>query len=92
LNKITADKIFNDTYSVWVKAEMDQILKRVAKNKNRPLLACENPQDVLEKLMREREEIYQKAAFTLHSSDGYAGKALKALIAEIEATHAEENV
>lgn len=82
-NKETANTIFDQSYSVWVNADMEQILKRVARNENRPLLACENPQDVLKKLMSEREHIYSKARFTIQSSDGNANAAIKKLLAEI---------
>lgn len=82
-NEDTAATVFNHSYSVWVKADMAQILKRVARNENRPLLACENPQDVLKKLMDEREHIYSKAKFIIQSSDGNANAAIKTLLAEI---------
>lgn len=83
-NEQTANTIFNHSYSVWVKADMDQILKRVARNENRPLLACENPEDVLQKLMSEREHIYSKAMFTINSSDGNASAAIRDLLADIK--------
>lgn len=83
LNKATADKIFARSYSVWVRADMDKIYQRVSKNKNRPLLACENPQDVLNRLMRQRQPIYEQASFTLHSGRGDEHEAVMQLLREI---------
>jgi shikimate kinase len=68
MNPDTAAQIFNRSIAVWVRADMDDILKRVAKNANRPLLACENPRDVIEKLMHTRQPVYEQAPLQLYSS------------------------
>lgn len=83
MNEETAEAIFKHSYAVWVQADIDTILKRVSKNKNRPLLACENPKDVLQKLMEKRQDIYAKAHFTIDSSSVNDEDAALALLEEI---------
>lgn len=47
---------------VWLDAEDDVLFGRVSRNKKRPLLATENPREAFDRLRRERQPIYQKAA------------------------------
>lgn len=83
MNGETADAIFNQSSAVWVQADIDTILNRVSKNKNRPLLACENPKDVLQKLMEQRKDTYARAPFTLDSTKNNDEGAALALLEDI---------
>ena len=47
---------------IYLRADINQILQRTAKDKNRPLLQTENPQQRLEQLSREREPLYREVA------------------------------
>ena len=47
---------------VFLSATVEQQYKRTAKDKNRPLLQHDNPQQVLERLMQEREPWYKEVA------------------------------
>lgn len=80
MNADTAEAIFNGSLSIWVDAPIDIILERVGKNRNRPLLACENPQDVLQELMKSREPVYRRAKFKISSGYMPADEALNAVI------------
>lgn len=51
--------------SVWLKADLDVLMERVAKKQNRPLLKDPNPRGVLERLMRERHPVYALADLTV---------------------------
>jgi shikimate kinase len=55
--------------SVWLRAELRVLLKRVGRRDNRPLLAAGDPETVMKKLMTERYPIYQEADVTVESRD-----------------------
>jgi shikimate kinase len=54
--------------SVWLKAELPLLLRRVLKRNNRPLLA-NDPEGVMRQLMETRYPIYAKADITVESHD-----------------------
>lgn len=84
MNVDTAEAIFNGSLSIWVDAPIDIILERVSKNRNRPLLACENPQDVLQELMKLREPVYRRALFKISSGKIPADESLNAVINDMK--------
>jgi shikimate kinase len=55
--------------SVWLRAELRVLLKRVQRRDNRPLLACGDPETVMKKLMTERYPVYEGADLTVESRD-----------------------
>lgn len=84
MNTDTADAIFGGSLSIWVDAPLAVILERVGKNRNRPLLACENPQDVLQELMETRKPSYRRAMFKISSGGSPAEEVLDGVINEIK--------
>jgi shikimate kinase len=56
--------------SIWLKAEIETLLKRVARRSHRPLLKQGDPRAVLEKLMVERYPVYAEADLTIETGDG----------------------
>lgn len=56
--------------SVWLRADLDLMLSRVARRNNRPLLKNGDRRAVLEKLMAERYPAYAEADLTVDSVDG----------------------
>ena len=55
--------------SVWLKAEIDLLLRRVKRKNDRPLLRVDDPEAVLKRLLAEREAIYAEADITVTSLD-----------------------
>ena len=55
--------------SVWLKADIKVLMKRVGRRDNRPLLAAGDPEKVMKKLMQERYPIYAEADLTVESRD-----------------------
>ncbi|MFD2157765.1 shikimate kinase [Rubritalea tangerina] len=49
-------------YVVWLDANTDTILERTSRNSNRPLLQTENPRATIEKMLAQRNAIYQEVA------------------------------
>jgi shikimate kinase len=55
--------------SVWLKADIKVLLKRVGRRSSRPLLAGADAEKVMKKLMQERYPIYAEADVTVESRD-----------------------
>lgn len=55
--------------SVWLRAELPLLLRRVRRRDNRPLLQGDDPETIMRKLMDERYPIYAKADITVESHD-----------------------
>jgi shikimate kinase len=57
---------------VWLKADIEVLLARVARRNNRPLLKNGDKRAILEKLIIERYPVYAEAAITIDSVEGPA--------------------
>jgi shikimate kinase len=66
--------------SVWLKAPLDVLMKRVAKRDDRPLLREDDPQAVMARLINERYPIYAEADLTVESSSGPHNVAVAAVL------------
>lgn len=53
----------------YLKSDLDVLYYRISKDSTRPLLQNENPRQVLEDLIRKREENYEKAHYTVDTSE-----------------------
>ena len=69
MNAETRARIAETGVSVWLKASLDVLMKRVRKRPTRPLLQTADPQDTLNRLMNERYPIYALADITVESRD-----------------------
>ena len=64
----TRDNIRNRAISVWLKAELPLLLRRVLKRNNRPLLE-RDPEGVMRALVETRYPVYATADITVESRD-----------------------
>ena len=55
--------------SIWLKAELPVLLHRVRRRDKRPLLASNDPDKVMRKLMEKRYPVYAEADITVQSRD-----------------------
>jgi shikimate kinase len=55
--------------SVWLKAELPLLVRRVGKRGNRPLLKAGDPEAVLQSLIDKRYPVYAEADITVESRD-----------------------
>ncbi|WP_245296909.1 MULTISPECIES: shikimate kinase [Rhodomicrobium] len=69
MNEETRARIAATGVSVWLKAELDLLMHRVARRDTRPLLRASDPRAVMEKLIAERYPIYALADITVASRD-----------------------
>lgn len=53
--------------SIWLRADVDLLLRRVGKRPTRPLLKAADPRGVLERLLAERSPIYAEADLVVDS-------------------------
>jgi shikimate kinase len=66
--------------SIWLKAPLDVLMKRVEKRDTRPLLKEDDPRAVMQRLMNERYPIYAEADFTIESAQGPHNTAVAAIL------------
>jgi shikimate kinase len=55
--------------SVWLKAELDVLMRRIRRRQDRPLLQTSDPAETLRKLIDERYPVYAQADLTVQSID-----------------------
>ncbi len=84
LNAQTAEVVFSQSISIWIDAPLDVILERVSRNKNRPLLACENPREVLQQLMEARAPIYERARIHIKVGEENTERTLEKILDAIQ--------
>ncbi len=65
----TRDRIRDKAVSIWLKADADVIMRRVKRRADRPLLQTADPAATVERLIGEREPVYQHADLTIWSRD-----------------------
>ena len=56
--------------SLWLRADVDLLVRRTARRNNRPLLKRGDPRDILSRLIDERYPIYAEADVVVDSVDG----------------------
>lgn len=66
--------------TVWLKADLDVIWRRVSRRDSRPLLKRDNPRQVLAELDAVRAPVYALADIVVATGDGPASEAVDAII------------
>lgn len=69
MNEETRTLIKERATSIWLHASFDTLLERVKRKDNRPLLKQGDPEEIMRKLLAEREPTYAKADITVPSRD-----------------------
>jgi shikimate kinase len=85
INPQTRELIRTRGISVWLKADLDVLLRRIKRRSDRPLLRTDDPERTLQRLIEERYPIYAEADVTIHSRD----VSHEAIVADIMAGLAE---
>jgi shikimate kinase len=65
----TRRRISEKAVSIWLKADSDVIMRRVKRRADRPLLQTADPAATVNRLISEREPVYQHADLTIASRD-----------------------
>ncbi len=79
----TRELVRDRGFSVWLKAGLDVLVRRVARRRTRPLLLGADPAEVLAGLMARRHPIYAEADLTLDSGDEPHEQVVDRLIAAL---------
>ena len=69
MNANTRAAIAEEGVSIWLKADLDTLMERVAKKPNRPLLKNPDPRAVMQKLMDDRYPVYALADIVVTTRD-----------------------
>jgi len=70
MNPMTRADIRAHGVSVWLRADLDLLLKRTGRRNNRPLLKRGDPRQILARLIAERYPVYAEADITVDNVDG----------------------
>jgi len=66
--------------SIWLKAPLDVLMKRVTRRDHRPLLKEDDPEAVMRRLMQERAPIYAEADLVVETGAGPHNVAVLAIL------------
>ncbi|TDP46197.1 shikimate kinase [Zavarzinia compransoris] len=79
----TRARIRARSVSVWLRADLDVLVRRVKKRNNRPLLKRGDPREILEKLIALRYPVYAEADIAVESLDGPHDQVVDAILARL---------
>ncbi len=85
MNPETRDLIKDKAVSVWLKADLDVMVRRVSRKDTRPLLVDRDPRQVLKALMTDRYPVYALADIVIETDDRPANAAVEAIVAALGA-------
>ena len=94
MNAETREKIKTSSVSLWLKADLDVLLKRVAKRNDRPLLQTDDPATIMKQLIDNRYPVYAQSDITVESRDVQHGQMVNDVIkalADFESLEIEAN-
>ncbi len=80
MNSESRERIRDLGISIWLKADLDLLLKRVSKRSDRPLLKHDNPASVLKRLIDLRYPVYALADVLVESRDVQHGQMVNDVI------------
>jgi shikimate kinase len=80
MNDETRARIQEHGISVWLRASLPLLMKRVAKRQDRPLLQADDPETVMRRLMEARYPIYAEANVAVESRDVQHGQMVNDVI------------
>jgi shikimate kinase len=85
MDAATRAKIRERGTSIWLKADLDVLVKRCGRRSSRPLLQQGDPRQVLEGLMLARHPIYAEADLTIDSGEQPHDQVVEAIVGRLAA-------
>jgi shikimate kinase len=85
MDPATRALVKDKTLSIWLKAELEQLLKRIGRRNDRPLLQNVDPREKLAELIAVRYPVYAEADLTVESADGPPDMTVQRVLRAIEA-------
>ncbi|MCC2652653.1 MAG: shikimate kinase [Microvirga sp.] len=80
MNEETRRRIAEQAISIWLKADLDVLMRRVRKRATRPLLQNPDPEGTMRRLMEQRHPVYATADITVDSHEAPHDKVVTELI------------
>jgi shikimate kinase len=90
INEGTRRLVRERTVSVWLKADIPVLMRRVRRKNERPLLQGQDPEAVLKKLLAQREPLYAEATIVVPSREGPHDAVVDSIVEALEQTLASE--
>lgn len=69
VSPLTRERVKASGISIWLKADLPLLMRRVQRRDNRPLLKTDDPEGRMRELMEVRHPIYETADITVHSRE-----------------------
>jgi shikimate kinase len=85
MNAETRRLLAEKAISIWLRADLDILARRVARKNNRPLLKGGEPRERLAALAEQREPVYALADIVVDSAESPHSATVNAIIAALEA-------
>lgn len=79
----TRQKIRERGISVWLRADLELLLRRVSRRNNRPLLKQGDRRDTLERLIAQRHPVYAESDITVDSMDAPPEATVERVVEEL---------
>jgi shikimate kinase len=70
--------------SIWLRADIDTLVKRATRRPTRPLLRNGDPKATIERLLSARTQFYEQATISIDSQAGPHARTVKAILAALE--------
>lgn len=83
INPGTRALIAERAISVWIRAEVDTLVKRATRRATRPLLKNGDPHAIIARLLEERRPLYETATIIIDSNAGGHARTVNAITAEL---------
>lgn len=80
----TRTLIARQAVSIWIKADIDTIVRRAARRNTRPLLQTADPRATVERLLKERQDYYAAADIHVETQPGPHGATVDIIMAALE--------
>ena len=84
LNAGTRALLHDRSITVWLRAEIPVLMRRVRRKSDRPLHAGKDPEEALKKLLTERESLYAAARIVVTSREGPHEAVVDSIVEAIE--------
>lgn len=84
MNEQTRACIRSKGLSIWLRAELPVLMRRVMKRNDRPLLKAADPEAVMRNLMATRYPIYAEADLTIDSEEGPHEVIVNAIVEKLD--------
>ncbi len=81
----TRDLMRERAITIWLRADLDTLMRRVEKRDHRPLLKEDDPRAVMARLMAVRYPIYEEAELTVDSSNTPHARAVASILRALAA-------